>query len=340
MYQSNIIVEHIVNLTSQRDREVLAISLLKSINSLLLCSQTEIISINKKGDISSYVSCDNNHYVVNDPTILIDDKLISAIKIMNESSQHKYTLKNKSRYSIIYLFHHDRNNQQFLVLNLREKIGEIQSRILSGTLSIYNNFITLLNESQTDELTGLSNRKTFDSAISKVFDSLPKEDGKVDNERRSLNKGSLNSKNSYWLAIIDSDNFKRVNDEYGHLYGDEILIHLAQIIRSSFRQEDLQFRFGGEEFVILLSAEDKKKCIQVVERFRRKVEAYKFPSVDKVTVSIGIVEFKRGTFHLTLIDYADQALYESKKQGKNIIVFFEEMQCKGRTKSLDVEGML
>ncbi len=81
MYQSNIIVDHIVNFTSQRDREVLAISLLKNINSLLFCSQTEIISINKKGDISSYISCDNNHYVVNEPTILIDDKLINAIEM-------------------------------------------------------------------------------------------------------------------------------------------------------------------------------------------------------------------------------------------------------------------
>jgi diguanylate cyclase (GGDEF)-like protein len=338
MYESNVLVDHIANFTSQRDKEVLAFSLLKSVNSMMSCSNTKIISISKQGGILLHISFEKNHCMVNEPTIVIDDVLINTFNQMNESSLDEYTLKTKTGYSIIRLLNHDRKSEQFLVINLQDNIGKAQSYILSGILSIYNNFITLLNESQTDELTGLSNRKTFDSAISKVFDSLPEEYETVENERRLLKNKIETDKDKYWLAIIDIDDFKRVNDEYGHLYGDEILIHLAQIIRSSFRQGDLQFRFGGEEFVILLRAKDKQKCIQVLERFRRTVEEYHFPSVDKITVSVGVVEFKRGTFHVTLIDYADQALYKSKKQGKNQITFFEDMLSEGLAKKTDIKG--
>ncbi len=223
------------------------------------------------------------------------------------------------------------------MINLKEKTDNVQSYILSGILSIYNNFFTLLNESQTDELTGLANRKTFDSAISKVFDSLPIPFEEIDNERRKIDETPQVNQELYWLAIVDIDHFKLVNDRFGHLYGDEILIHLAQIIRSSFRQEDLQFRFGGEEFVILLTAENYKSCAEILERFRRNVEEYSFPNVNDITVSIGVTEFKRGTFHVTSIDHADQALYYSKAHGRNKTTFFEDMLSRGDVKANVIE---
>jgi diguanylate cyclase (GGDEF)-like protein len=98
------------------------------------------------------------------------------------------------------------------------------------------------------------------------------------------------------LAIIDIDNFKSVNDNFGHLYGDEILIQLAQIIRSSFRDEDLKFRFGGEEFVILLKASSIEACKHTLERFRQNVASQDFPTVGQVTVSIGSVQFTQDQF--------------------------------------------
>ena len=338
MYQSNTLVEHIANFTSQRDTELLALSLLKSVSSMTRCSKTKIISINQKGNIISHISFERNHCNVIEATVLIDDVLTKTFENMSASSLDEFTLKTKLGYSLIRLLHHDRKRKQFIVINLQEKIGKTQSYVLSGILSIYKNYITLLKESQTDDLTGLANRKTFDSAISSIFDGVPEEHEEVENERRTVDKNIVTVKNKFWLAIIDIDNFKLVNDEFGHLYGDEILIHLAQIIRFGFRDEDLQFRFGGEEFVILLSATDQIRCAQILERFRRSVEEYSFPSVDKITVSIGVVEFTRGTFHVTSIDYADQALYRSKGQGKNQITFFEDMVSQGIAKKEEIEG--
>ncbi|MBA6349856.1 GGDEF domain-containing protein [Colwellia sp. BRX8-9] len=338
MYQPNTIIDHIANFTSQRDTELLAFSLLKSVSNMMNCSSTKIITINKKGDIRSHISFENNHCVVNKTSVEIGGVLRRTFEHMNESSLEAFTLKTKTGYSIIRLLHHDRKSEQFLIINLQGQMGKDHAYILSGILSIYSNFITLLNESQTDELTGLANRKTFDSAISSIFNALPHDYDNVENERRTQNEITAQERRKFWLVMIDIDDFKRVNDKFGHLYGDEILIHLAQIIRSNFRDEDLQFRFGGEEFVILLSAENQMRCIQIIERFRRNVEEYQFPNVDKVTVSIGVVEFKKGTFHVTSIDYADQALYKSKKSGKNQVTFFEDMVSQGIAKKSDIPG--
>ncbi len=338
MYQLKTLVDDIANFTSQRDTELLAFNLLKSVSSVMSCEKTNIILMNRKGSLISRLSFDKNHCIVNETSVVIDDILKNTLEHMNACSQEEFTLKTKLGYLLIHSLHRDRKNTQFLVIHLQKKIGAAQYSVLSGMLSIYNNFITLLYESQTDELTGLANRKTFDLAISSVFDGLPERYKKVENERRKQSEKVVKDKSKYWLTIIDIDNFKLVNDEFGHLYGDEILIHLAQIIRSSFRDEDLQFRFGGEEFVILLSADSKMKCIQILERFRCKVEKYNFPSVDRITVSIGVVEFKQGTFHVTSIDYADQALYNSKNQGKNQTTFFEDMLSLGVAKKYDIEG--
>jgi len=338
MYQSSAIINHIADFTSQRNTELLAFSLLKSVNSMINCSSTKIITINKKGEISAHLSFENNRCTVYDTSIEIDSALRRSFEHMNDSSLTTLTVKTKAGYSVIHLLHHDRKSEQFLIINLEEKMAKENTYILSGIISIYSNFINLLNESQTDELTGLANRKTFDSAISSVFNSLPQEHEKVEYERRSPNDIIAHESHKYWLVIIDIDDFKRVNDVFGHLYGDEILIHLAQIIRLNFRSEDLQFRFGGEEFVILLSANNQMECLQILERFRRNVEEYKFPNLDTVTVSIGVVEFKKETFHITSIDYADQALYHSKRSGKNQITFFENMLRQGIAKKSDIQG--
>ncbi|MBA6225913.1 GGDEF domain-containing protein [Colwellia sp. MB02u-18] len=332
MYQSSTIINHIANFTSQRNTELLAFSLLKSVNSMISCLSTRIITVNKKGDIRAHIFFENSHYTVNDSSIEVESALRRSFEHMHDSSLATLTVKTKTGYSVIHLLHHDRKSEQFLIINLEEKMAKESDYILSGLLSIYSNFIKLLNESQTDELTGLANRKTFDSAISNIFNTRPQEYKKVERDRR------IQESHKYWLVMVDIDDFKHVNDRFGHLYGDEILIHLAQIIRSNFRNEDLQFRFGGEEFVILLSADNQMECMQILERFRRNVEEYQFPNLDTVTVSIGVVELKKETFHITSIDYADQALYKSKKSGKNQITFFENMLSQGIAKKSDIQG--
>jgi len=186
-------------------------------------------------------------------------------------------------------------------------------------------------------LTGLANRKTFDSSISNIFNDSIRTSEEVEDDRRvSIKKQTLENQ-KYWLAIIDIDRFKNINDNFGHIYGDEILILLAQIIRVSFRLDDLKFRFGGEEFVVVMSGINQEDCNLVLERFRETVESYQFPNIGQVTVSIGAVELKKDVFHVTSIDYADQALYFSKNNGRNKLTFFEHLLSSGEIKVNEVQ---
>jgi len=337
MNQPNNVIDHIARFTSQRDTDLLSFSLLKSVKSMMFSSKSSIITFDNKGNVISQMIYEEDSCIFKDKNIKVDAELIESIQHMNSSSSEEYSLKRAAGFLSIHLLQHDRKSEQFLVLELPEKLAKVQSYILAGILSIYSNFTSLLVESQTDELTGLANRKTFDSSISNIFNDSIRTSEEVEDDRRvSIKKQTLENQ-KYWLAIIDIDRFKNINDNFGHIYGDEILILLAQIIRVSFRLDDLKFRFGGEEFVVVMSGINQEDCNLVLERFRETVESYQFPNIGQVTVSIGAVELKKDVFHVTSIDYADQALYFSKNNGRNKLTFFEHLLSSGEIKVNEVQ---
>lgn len=200
--------------------------------------------------------------------------------------------------------------------------------VAEGILQVYRNYQSLLDYSERDSLTGLLNRKTFDEKFSKIAFS---------NETRTLpqdaadRRGRIES-TEQWLAVIDIDHFKKVNDEYGHLYGDEVLILIANILKSSFRSQEKIFRFGGEEFVILLRSVTLTNARKIFERFRKQVEAYNFPQVGKVTVSLGFVGIS-SNMPVVILGHADQALYHAKTHGRNRICFYDDLISEGLLQS-------
>ncbi|MBP1473095.1 GGDEF domain-containing protein [Frateuria sp. MAH-13] len=195
--------------------------------------------------------------------------------------------------------------------------------LAEGFARIYANYITLLNESERDKLTGLYNRRTFERHLQRLFDHP--EPARAPHERRAGHAGPDN----VWLAIFDIDHFKRINDTYGHIYGDEVILLLAQQMRASFRQADVLFRFGGEEFVVLLAGHDEAEARGALERFRQRVASYLFPQVGHVTVSVGYALAAMGDYPETVIDRADKALYFAKEHGRNRTHGYEELVRRG-----------
>ncbi|HNF78389.1 MAG TPA: GGDEF domain-containing protein, partial [Thauera aminoaromatica] len=121
------------------------------------------------------------------------------------------------------------------------------------------------------------------------------------------------------LAVLDIDHFKRVNDTFGHLLGDEVLLRFARIMEHSFRYNDRLFRFGGEEFLVLMRTDETGAGL-ALERFRAAVEAYDFPCVGRLTVSIGYACAAGAPLAPDLVDIADQALYSAKREGRNRVI--------------------
>lgn len=192
------------------------------------------------------------------------------------------------------------------------------ARALRGMTRIYENHITLLNYSETDTLTGLLNRKTLERQFQKIMDQqentplAPPQDTSPTGERRNQQEND-----SYYLAVMDIDHFKRVNDQFGHIYGDEVLLLIAQLMQASFRSGDNLFRFGGEEFVVLMGPQVESSALLAVERFRQRVEQTQFPQVGQVTISIGFTRLLNFEILSTVLGRADEALYQSKSNGRN-----------------------
>lgn len=182
-------------------------------------------------------------------------------------------------------------------------------------LKIYQNFTALINDNERDALTNLLNRKTFETKINKVLSTM------YQATKRKDDKPEL----QYFLAIFDLDFFKKVNDEFGHLIGDEVLLLFAQLMTQTFRDTDLLFRFGGEEFVCIFECASATDISKVFERFRHMISGFEFPQVGNVTVSAGYTMISAYDASSHVIDRADLALYYAKNNGRNRICHYEAL---------------
>ena len=198
-------------------------------------------------------------------------------------------------------------------------------------MKIYENLYTILNDNERDQLTGLYNRKTFDKKLSNLLNLQSKKQQKYSTDPNRTQNDCTQS----WLVAIDIDHFKQVNDQFGHLYGDEVLLRLSQLMQKTFRSMDLIFRFGGEEFILILEPTTLDMAFKTMERFRKTVSDYDFPLVGNITISTGFARITSNDYPAHILDCADKALYYAKDHGRNCTFNFEELVEQNKLQSSD-----
>lgn len=223
----------------------------------------------------------------------------------------------------------------FPISTEREVIGvlEVETRLplasanralVVTVLRIYGNFHDLLDYSERDPLTGLLNRQTFDSAfMNRTYRPVAASDSPDPDVRAPASEGTV------WLGVIDIDNFKQVNDNHGHLIGDEVLLLVSRLLRACFRFQDRLYRFGGEEFVTLIDCATAGQAAQAFERLRGLVEKFEFPQAGHITVSIGFTQTVPMDAPSAAFARADRALYHAKGSGRNQVWDFDELVRNG-----------
>ena len=122
---------------------------------------------------------------------------------------------------------------------------------------------------------------------------------------------------NFSIIMIDIDYFKRFNDDYGHLAGDEVLVGLARFLSDHIRKSDIIGRWGGEEFLIICPDTELEGAKSLAEILRRRTEEKVFAGDYKLTISLGVAEVNKDDNEDTLFQKADYALYQAKKQGRN-----------------------
>lgn len=185
------------------------------------------------------------------------------------------------------------------MFSLNLYLQNINTFSLEHSLTIKNQELEFLV--QTDSMTRLYNHKA-------ILDFLSEEMSRSDRNEQAL-----------CILILDIDDFKKINDQFGHQVGDEVLITLSNIIKQSLRTIDRVGRYGGEEFLILLSNTHMNAARLYALRLQSLIREYKLPDGEALTLSGGLTEYKGETID-ALIKEADQLLYRAKNSGKNQII--------------------
>ena len=313
------LVDNLADLTALRDRDALFIALVSAINDVLRPRTTAICQVvgdsgNERWRICAQLDAGQ--------TVPTSDSAWSKLNLLPRLSAHPLRQQAVASRQVqqsqgcpsITVFPLAGNPGSIGVLEIgtTEPLSDDARRLVSAVLRLYINFQNLLDYGERDALTELLNRKTFDGAFLKatIEQKLTVENGHDD-------RRETGSEGSYWLAMIDIDHFKRVNDNYGHLIGDEVLLLLARLMRAHFRFHDQLYRFGGEEFVVLMRCHCEAEAARVLERLRVTTANHLFPQVGSVTISIGFSEIKTGDTPSGAFERADKAVYHAKANGRD-----------------------
>lgn len=332
------IIKHLVEITGHRDHDLLNISVITALRQLTNAESArvlDVVSVGQQVFIKPQITIQEGSVAMADES--------HTTPTANDLIEHYPQLKEGIARQLTVIEHMIEGGRiVWLPIWINDKLHtclEIYKpgnyttntmEVVSGMLIVYRNFQNLLDYSERDSLTGLLNRKTFDDNFSKVLrNSALQQQASSEAEREEEERRRHEPERQHWLAVLDIDHFKRVNDQFGHLYGDEVLILIANLLRSSFRPSDRLFRFGGEEFVILLRSTSQEDAQMIFDRFRQNVEQHHFPQVGTVTISIGYARIDPFEPAVAIVGRADQALYFAKTNGRNRTCYYDALVTSG-----------
>lgn len=189
----------------------------------------------------------------------------------------------------------------------QHRLESQMSSVLTEMASLRKELGHIKEESLTDALTGISNRKAFDAALENTIYTAREE------------------KTPFCLLLADIDHFKKFNDTYGHLVGDKVLRFVASTLKHCLKGKDMAARFGGEEFAVILPQTALTGAEAISEQIRKAISSGELRDkasgqlYGKITISIGVAQFRMNELPNNLIQRADRTLYLAKKHGRNRI---------------------
>lgn len=268
----------------------------KNVSDFLLNSQA-LISCLSKNELSSYKKS--------------KDILEKEFNELSNECLASYKLTN-SKFSELSQVHADAiiqcTGENINVPKLTDKFAEIQTFILDEV-----NRANLVIEELSQQVQTLEKKSNIDS-LTKVYNR-----GSLTTYLDDLCTNATNDYDTYML-ILDIDDFKKINDTFGHVAGDKILIYISNILKKTLRDGDRIFRYGGEEFIIVISRVTQRYSINIGNRILKLISEnnliYMGDNIN-ITASIGVTKFKLGDTSDSFIARADKALYKSKHNGKN-----------------------
>ena len=222
------------------------------------------------------------------------NKLCAQVELKKKADQARFETLDQDRRAMARNLENTRRDYEAFTTQSHEMLREIED---------------LRAVSLRDPLTGIYNRRAYDR--------------QMDTTVSAVKTGDLKTAA---LAVFDIDNFREFNNNYGHLAGDRVLAHVARVTAATLRGDDLFFRYGGDEFIIIMPNTTRQAAFGVGEKVRQSLGAVEFKifknsdQTAQVTVSIGVTEIEKGDDQSRFFARADRALYSAKKAGRNQVI--------------------
>ncbi|MCQ8103643.1 GGDEF domain-containing protein [Methylomonas sp. SURF-2] len=323
-------------MTAIRDTSMVEQSLLRTLGPLLGILETSFYRVDDYGNVlralyhtrtvvdalGSKRIVDNLEEVTYEQHISAELRnLFDSVRLLRKSCCRKLGLK----LLICYPIFGENQVLGYFVFQRDREVTAVEDAIIQGVLEVFTNYFALLDSSQRDQLTGLLNRYSLETNLDRLWNLLS---AKLHSSRDDDN-ARVNTPQTYWLCILDVDHFKTINDTFGHMIGDEVLIMVTRLLQGSLRQSDLLYRYGGEEFVAIIAANDFESAREAFERTRLCIEQFLFPQVGHITISGGFSSADPSVLPQEVMHRADSALYAAKNAGRNRIYDYDTLMKQG-----------
>jgi diguanylate cyclase (GGDEF)-like protein len=341
------LIDHLIALTDHRDRDHLELTLSKALIALLPIDRVVMARVVSEDgvrrwlDIASLDARGGGKVV--DP-LRVD---FAALHPVEDNKDRLHCIQSRAsvefawagedgpRITYLPLFNDSRNSEEGIVeVHSGGRLTHDQTLTIEAMLHVFRNMYNLLAYSDRDALTGLLNRKALDDTFySAVLEEM---DAGLDSRSQALAAPVAPGQErrhrvppNYWLGTVSVDNFPVLSDQHGHLIGEEVLLLVARILNNTFRTYDRIYRFGGDQFAVLMHCPDEALVLAAFERFRVNMEKFNFPQVGRVTACAGFTRVSADDSPSTALERAERAVDYAQHHGNNKVFSHGDLVRKG-----------
>ena len=339
------LLKQLGGMTAFRHMHLVELSLLRTLGPLLGVSTTSLYKVDQRNVVNKVLNHSRSFALgsgdlqrisehieeLNNPHIddIAINSLLDTMRLIGRSTN----FVRDQRYLYGFPLNGADQLYGYFVFERDSVVTDIEEAVIHGVLEVFSNYYGLLDSSQRDQLTGLQNRYSLEVNLARLWDLLGKKNHHINGVPEESGRRRVDTFH-YWIGIFDVDNFKKVNDSYGHIIGDEVLLLTSRLLESALRRGDLIYRYGGEEFIAIIAAERAEEVAKVFERARSSIEQFTFPQVGKISISGGYCALDCTVLPQTIINRADRALYKAKNDGRNRIYDYNELIESGQLEEI------
>lgn len=345
------LTEHLIKLTDHRDRSLLELTLSKALIDLLPIDRVVIARVMSEEGVKRWLEIATldarGGGKVTDPLRVN----FQTLRLLEDAKDRLHCLRTRSRVEIAWageegprityipLFTDSRTDDEGVIeIHSGSVLTAAQLQSVGELHRVFCNMYSLLAYSDRDALTGLLNRKSLDDTFySAVLDELG--EGLQTNVAAKSKESTLVANQeqerrhrvppNYWLGTVSVDHFGRIGDKSGHLIAEEVLLLVARIMNNTFRTYDRIYRFGGEQYAVLMHCPDEALVLAAFERFRGNMERFNFPQVGRVTASGGFTRITANDSPSTALERAERTVDYAQHHGGNKVFSHIDLVRKG-----------